>query len=169
VRRALGRHANDDTIEELHTLVFEEPQRGHPFVLHATDGSGARGKVESVAHAPSIARLGDGGATVELIHPRGVRFDVWLEPTDYAVTTRYNFGKLRFGKRADAQAAATKACKAKKRVNDFQMAIAGDGDVWLMSLFQNEKSKDNWPCGVDLNKPKSGEIMNFDAGDGAFK
>jgi hypothetical protein len=109
--------------------------------------------------------------------PPGVRFDVWLEEADYAamkkanalITTKYNFGKLRFSKQADAEAAATKACKSKTRVHDFQVAIAGDGDPWLMSLFKNEKSKENWPCGVDLVKAKGGEIMNFDAGDSAFK
>lgn len=126
------------------------------------------------------------GATSELLTrikarssepPPAVRFDVWLEANDYAamkkanalITTKYNFGKLRFKKQADAEAATAKACKSRKRVHDFQIAIAGDGDPWLMSLFQNEKSKENWPCGVDLVKNKGGEIMNFDAGDSAFK
>lgn len=108
--------------------------------------------------------------------PPNVRFDVWLEPADYAamkqgkalITTRYNFGKLRFTKQADAEAAATKACKGRTRVHDFQVGIAGDGDPWLLSLFQTE-GRENWPCGVDLVKTKGGEIMNFDAGEAAFK
>jgi len=109
--------------------------------------------------------------------PPSVRYDVWLEASDFTamktakalITTKYNFGKLRFKKQADAEAATAKACKSKNRVHDFQIAIAGDGDPWLMSLFQNDKSKENWPCGVDLVKTKGGEIMNFDAGDNAFK
>jgi hypothetical protein len=109
--------------------------------------------------------------------PPAVRYDVWLEPDDYAamkkanalLTTKYNFGKLRFPKKTDAENATGRACKSKQRVHEFQVAIAGDGDPWLISLFQGDKSKENWPCGVDLVKNKGGELMNFDAGDSAFK
>jgi hypothetical protein len=109
--------------------------------------------------------------------PPGVRFDTWLEPNDYAamkngkalLTTRYNFGALRFPKQADAEKAVPGACKNKKRMHEFQVAIAGDGDPWLVSLFQTGEGKELWPCGVDLVKNKGGELMNFDAGDSAFK
>ena len=88
------------------------------------------------------------------------------------LTTRLAFGALRFPKQADAEKAAEAACKGRKRMNDFQVAIAGDGDLWLVSLWQTADAKnvkENRPCGVDLTKPKGGEIMNFDAGEGSFK
>lgn len=112
--------------------------------------------------------------------PPGVRFDTWLEASDYTamkagkalITTRLGFGALRFPKQADAEKAAEAACKGRKRMNDYQVAIAGDGALWLVSLWQTADAKnvkENRPCGVDLTKNKGGEIMNFDAGDGSFK
>lgn len=110
--------------------------------------------------------------------PPAVRFDTWLEASDYAamkdgkalLTTRLNFGKLRFKKRAEAETTVTsKECKGLTKMNDFQVGIAGDGDLWLINLFQKPNTKETWPCGVDLTKAKGGTLMNFDAGDGGFK
>jgi len=109
--------------------------------------------------------------------PPNVRFDTWLEASDYTkmkegkalLTTRLAFGAPRFPKQADAEKAAEAACKGKKRTNEYQVAIAGDGDLWMVSLWQAPNAKENRPCGVDLSKNKGGEIMNFDAGEGAFK